>query len=744
MKLFNKRPLCLILCIALGGFSLSVALTNVWRIILGSLSLGILVLLFIFKHLLSGRVVLARICCIVLTVAVLLGGLMSFVFFPTEFDGDEVDVQGFVTSADHTDLSTSVIILNTEQINGSRDRHTIYIRGDKDSLSGINIGDEISIRIKLTSLSQSGGNPQNTYYIGRGYSATAVPSSAAEIQSRDNFTVYYYFDRIRESVADRFRIISDKETGDFLAALLTGERGVLDGETTLNFTRTGTTHILALSGAHLVILAYALTLLLKVFRVNKKLRTVIIAVFVFLYMLLTGMSACVTRAGVMLIITSAIYLLSHKSDGVTSLAISVTLIVIFQPYAIFDLSLWLSAFATLGLLYLSELTPQRGEKPRLVKRILRALYIATLASVFAITASVIFTLFTFDSFSPMAVIATLVLSPLTEAIIYLGMIGLAIGTFIPIGVPITILTEFTKDVTAVMAAPKLALIPLDIPFLRPMGIILVVVFFGFVLFGDVKHPKKAILTVCAFFLAFNLCGIIGYTVIRADDAVVYKADTASNLIAVRSDGEVGVIVSGGKKYTDYYAVNLLDEMNSCEIDFYVITSYSAYTYEQILTTVSSVKTDTVFIPKPETSNELVQAEMIAALLSNSRTDMQFYEKDESIAIGEYSYTLVWHSNIDSSVLRDAFLLNNDKNSIAYLSAECLDFFNTHVSAVINAADTVIIGGDNGAKYREVTLSPRVARTVYFGSAYSISEGMQEFINRTGTVVRYTDEYENIE
>ena len=72
------------------------------------------------------------------------------------------------------------------------------------------------------------------------------------------------------------------------------------------------------------------------------------------------MPSSVVRASFLLIINATLFLIAKTKDSFTSLCIAVLILVLIEPYAVFDLSLWLSAFATLGIVSFSEYKQKRG------------------------------------------------------------------------------------------------------------------------------------------------------------------------------------------------------------------------------------------------------------------------------------------------------------------------------------------------------------------------------------------------
>ena len=83
-----------------------------------------------------------------------------------------------------------------------------------------------------------------------------------------------------------------------------------------------------------------------------------------------------TRAGIMQILWLTAYFVNREADPVNSLFIACGLILLVNPFSIADIGLWLSFFATLGLILLG--TPMQRfimarirVKARLPRRILK-------------------------------------------------------------------------------------------------------------------------------------------------------------------------------------------------------------------------------------------------------------------------------------------------------------------------------------------------------------------------------------
>lgn len=146
--------------------------------------------------------------------------------------------------------------------------------------------------------------------------------------------------------------IPSRETSSLVSALLVGERGYLPSAVRQVFKDTGTSHLLALSGLHVGILA---TLMLIIFRKlfgKGWLSITIVILMIFIYVFISGARPSTVRAGVMLLI---ILLLLHVSGRTPNLLFvwsvaAVILMVVSSGSVLNDVGAQMSFGAVLSLI----------------------------------------------------------------------------------------------------------------------------------------------------------------------------------------------------------------------------------------------------------------------------------------------------------------------------------------------------------------------------------------------------------
>ncbi len=147
----------------------------------------------------------------------------------------------------------------------------------------------------------------------------------------------------------------DAATSDFLSATLTGDSSALGHESRTLFSAAGLAHILALSGAHVMILAAVLAIglfPLTLFQFNR-LRIICTIIALWTFAVMTGLSPSVTRAVIMTTTVSCAYLLGRRNVSMNALMAAAMLIILFDPQSLFlpGFQLSFAAVAAIILLY---------------------------------------------------------------------------------------------------------------------------------------------------------------------------------------------------------------------------------------------------------------------------------------------------------------------------------------------------------------------------------------------------------
>ena len=163
-----------------------------------------------------------------------------------------------------------------------------------------------------------------------------------------------YLARLKHSFEKNLEKVIPEPHVAFLKGLTLGERESLPADLVENFNRTGTTHIVALSGYNITMLGRFFVLGLVLFTVPFRVSFWIATAGIMLFVLLTGASPSVVRAGIMGILVLIAQKEGRLYQMTNALVFAGAIMILHNPKILrFDAAFQLSFLATLGLIYLS-------------------------------------------------------------------------------------------------------------------------------------------------------------------------------------------------------------------------------------------------------------------------------------------------------------------------------------------------------------------------------------------------------
>ncbi len=695
MNIFHKRPLALILCITVGGFAFSAYGNVLSKILL--IAFSTLLFIFSYSKILSAKRKVLRCCAVAIFVVATFSLVYFGVYFRAENKFDNaVNINATVEEAEPINSYTMKIVLKSNEIDGRKLRYKFLAYLPIDETYNLSSGDIINATAKITGFTEKTTERNN---FSNGISSRLEDISAIEVVGAEKLHLPTVLSNIRERISRYIAMMSDTKSGGLLTALLIGDREKLSPQTRLDFKRIGISHILALSGMHLAIMSLGIGKSLSAFGVRKKARLFITCVFIFLYMALTGFSPSVLRSGIMIIIFSALFLLSKSKDPFTSLCCSVFIILAATPYSVFDIALWLSALATFGIIVLSEYFGTRRRTIKLSQKILRWLTVGILSSVFAIGATFMISVSTFGGISLLGVFSTLIFSILIEIIMYLGCIMIAIGWIIPIGKIIVPLCEFT-----LWLAEKLS--SLDFIFVRGDNVlslfliaVFTAIFFGFAVL-NIRQKKKYLAVVLSLFVICHITPLIQTAISKNSEILTYHSAESSDNFLLTSQGETCFISSA--KYSQsraYSALDILDNADVTILDNYYITHYSRQIEDELEVLLGNIKTDKIYILSPQNEEEEGILKKLERFLDDYSTEMVVLDIYEDFKVGEYRITPLYSAPYGEETSMNAFSISTYTKTICYISSGLLESSKkAEMYNFIKCCDQLILGR-HGKKYK---------------------------------------------
>lgn len=246
--------------------------------------------------------------------------------------------------------------------------------------------------------------------------------------------IFKYSNIVRNKILKVANEILPKDTQGLLTGILIGETEDISDEINEAFSKSSLSHILAISGSHITYIVIGLSFILSKSRISRKSTHGVTIIFLILFMFITRFSPSVVRACIMGIIMLFSKIIYRKLDVLNSIALSLIILLIYNPFSIKDIGLQLSYLGTIGIICFN--------KPVLVflkkylnEKIAETLSVTISAQIVILPIMVL----NFNSISTVFIISNLIAVPLSGVIIllgyatiFIGMVSLKIGKIIAI------------------------------------------------------------------------------------------------------------------------------------------------------------------------------------------------------------------------------------------------------------------------------------------------------------------------
>ncbi|MCX6781904.1 MAG: ComEC/Rec2 family competence protein [Candidatus Magasanikbacteria bacterium] len=191
------------------------------------------------------------------------------------------------------------------------------------------------------------------YLLSQGVSAACVNASAQFVGHHNSFLGNIY--ALKGIVAEKVAVLWPEPESSLIGGLLYGDRVGMPKDITDNFSRVGLSHIVAVSGYNITIIAAALMIILISVGLYRR-QAFWVAIFsIFIYVIFTGASASAVRAGIMGSVILIGQYIGRPSRVSPALILAASLMVLVNPYILIsDVGFQLSFAATAGIIFLAS------------------------------------------------------------------------------------------------------------------------------------------------------------------------------------------------------------------------------------------------------------------------------------------------------------------------------------------------------------------------------------------------------
>lgn len=351
----------------------------------------------------------------------------------------------------------------------------------------------------------------------------------------------YYIENLRNNLSKSFEIHQfDSKTKAIIDALILGQRLELDKETIADYSNAGVIHILAISGLHISIIYFFIVFLLKPLkrvRFGAEIQLLIVLVILWLFALLTGLPASVTRAVTLFSFISIGNYFNQPKAIYNALAISAFLILLVKPNAIFDFGFQLSYAAVLSIVLFQPFYKKFYFSENKIAIYFTDTVLVSLAAQIGVLP---LSLYYFNQLPLLFLLANLVIIPLSSLVLIAGIVILPLNYVLPsvavfLGKILAYSIQFMNDYIHWIAQFKSGIIT-NISFsgwLTFSMYLVIVAFIYWMYHTKVKNIKYILISVLLFQLSYIS---VKWNENRGSELVVFNEK--STLIGIKNQNSV--------------------------------------------------------------------------------------------------------------------------------------------------------------------------------------------------------------
>ncbi|HBB37629.1 MAG TPA: hypothetical protein DEP63_02130 [Candidatus Magasanikbacteria bacterium] len=297
--------------------------------------------------------------------AIILGILRYQLAFPlfsndvSKYNGKEMELVGYISAEPDVRMDgvRYVISINNKQLTKNNKKDTQSLSGRVYVKSGLyprySYGDRVTLGCDLQAPEPVEDFAYDKYLARSGVFSVCAGAKMDKIGSGGGNGLFRGILSLKEAVAARISTLWHEPYASFIAGLLYGYRGGL-GQLNELFSRTGVTHIVAISGYNITLIATLLiTFCLHLYIPRKKAFWIVVCGII-VFLIFAGLSASVVRAGIMGILVLIAKQMGRSSRIGNVLVFTAVIMTLQNPFVlIYDAGFQLSFLSTVGLVYLA-------------------------------------------------------------------------------------------------------------------------------------------------------------------------------------------------------------------------------------------------------------------------------------------------------------------------------------------------------------------------------------------------------
>ena len=431
---------------------------------------------------------------IILLFLVLIFGIFRYVQseipkdVPTVRDAvhQSIRVQGIVSSEPSIQGMNQQIVINRVSIADHSVFGRILIK--LNAFTSVHYGDTVSLNCALQVPEPANGFDYARFLQAKGILATCEFPKFVDVVPLKTFSFIRSVLSIKQNLVFQMNRLFPEPHASFLFGVVFGGNVGLDKDVQTDFSRTGTSHILAASGFNVSLFTFVFLGWIIQTPLGKRRGIIVTAFLLFVYVVMAGASAAVVRAAILGAVILLGAFINRRASILNALLLAAVLILFFNPRVLLDdVGFQLSFVATAAILYLV---------PRLDKYFLFVpetfgMREALVGSLSAILLTLPIMFWQFGSISLVAPLVNLFVLPFIPIVMAVTLIALVVSiVWLPLGmiaaIPAWAGSWFMLTIITLFSSLSIAYVP--VPFARVMAVLSAVILIACLL----PHPKNSI------------------------------------------------------------------------------------------------------------------------------------------------------------------------------------------------------------------------------------------------------------
>lgn len=410
---------------------------------------------------------------------------------------------------------------------------------------------------------------------------------------------------IRNGIRKILLELFPKKYAGILNGMLVGETNDISQKTIEAFNITGTSHLLAVSGANISLLITITSVIFsKIF--GKKFSEYLIIIFIIFFIIISGSSPSVTRAGIMAILNIISNIILRKPSTINNIFLSAFFILIINPLSLSNTGFILSYVATIGIIYLEKDVKSRIQKFIHIPLILETLSVTISAQIILFPILI----YLFNKISIISILANLIIVPASSIITIFSIVTILFSClkFPYISILVKSLFCLLKSITTItdiLSKTRFSEIILPTPSIIVIIFFYAAIYLLLVYKKYMTYIKKSIVIIIIIYSLYSYIYYIkpnNYIEISAidvgqGDAFYIETPRHKKILIDGGGSEIGDYDVGEKILVPY----LLDRC-ATEIDYVFISHSHADHIEGILPVLKRLTVSTIIISDTDQKN----------------------------------------------------------------------------------------------------------------------------------------------